>query len=71
MKKLRLPIGILVLVLIVGFAADNLTKPKKVVKMKISGTIYVLQKGFTINLTSGNYATLTVAIQLAPRKPLA
>lgn len=56
------------LVAIAGFAAYTLLSPKKAVKLKIPGTIYVLQKGFTINLSDGNYATLTVALQLGPNQ---
>ena len=34
--------------------------------MKINGTIYILPKQFTLNLNGGQYATLTVALLLAP-----
>ena len=34
--------------------------------MKINGTIYILPKQFTLNLKGGQYATLTVALLLAP-----
>ncbi len=36
---------------------------------KIAGTIYVLPKGFTFNLTDGRYATMTVGLVLAPGQP--
>ena len=40
--------------------------PPKVVKTKIAGKIYILPKQFTLNLQDGQYATLTVALELAP-----
>lgn len=65
-KKILIPL-IVVLVLIAAYAGYSLTKPKKkVIPPKINGTVYILQKGFTINLASGQYATLTVALLLAP-----
>jgi flagellar basal body-associated protein FliL len=67
MKKFLRPIGILLIALIVGFEVySKVINPPKVPKMKISGTVYVLQKGFTINLAGGQYATLTVAMLLPP-----
>lgn len=63
-KKL---IVVLVVVFAIGaFAAYSMAMPHKVVKQKIDGTIYVLQKQFTINLSGGQYATLTVALLLPP-----
>ncbi|MHB1568067.1 MAG: flagellar basal body-associated FliL family protein [Solirubrobacteraceae bacterium] len=50
-----------------GYAAKTFLLPKPAVaKPKIAGTIYVLPKGFTLNLTDGRYATMTVALILAP-----
>jgi hypothetical protein len=66
MKKFLLPVGILVLVLVAGYAAYSVLDPKKPVKLKINGTVYVLPKGFTINLSGGQYATLTVGLLLPP-----
>jgi flagellar basal body-associated protein FliL len=40
--------------------------PPKVVKPKIAGEIYILPKQFTLNLKDGHYATLTMALELAP-----
>jgi flagellar basal body-associated protein FliL len=66
MKKF-LPIGILLIVLIVGYEAyAKVINPPKAPKVKINGTVYILQKGFTINLAGGQYATLTVALLLPP-----
>ena len=64
-KKL---IIILVVVLgVVGFGAKMFLLPKKAAaKMKVNGTIYVLPKGFELNMQGGKYATLTVALVLAP-----
>ncbi len=64
-KKLLIPI-IAVVVLLGGFAGYSFALPKKHVKPKINGTIYILQKQFTLNLSGGQYATLTVALLLAP-----
>ena len=33
---------------------------------KVNGTIYILPKQFTLNLAGGQYATVTVALLLAP-----
>jgi flagellar basal body-associated protein FliL len=50
-----------------GFAAKTFLMPKKAVaKPKIAGEIYVLPKGFTLNLTDGRYATMTIGLILAP-----
>ena len=64
-KKL---IMILVPLLIVGgVGAKMFLLPKKAAaKTKVNGTIYVLPKQFTLNLADGKYATLTVALVLAP-----
>jgi flagellar basal body-associated protein FliL len=65
-KKLLFPILTLVLVVIAAFAAYSMAKPKPKVTTKINGTIYILQKQFTLNLKGGQYATLTVALLLPP-----
>jgi flagellar basal body-associated protein FliL len=50
-----------------GYAAKTFLMPKPAVaKPKIAGTIYVLPKGFTFNLTDGRYATMTIGLILAP-----
>src|SRR5579875_3220800 len=64
-KKLLIPI-IVVVVAVVGFAGYSFAMPKKHTKPKVDGTIYVLPKQFTLNLKGGQYATLTVALLLAP-----
>jgi flagellar basal body-associated protein FliL len=61
-KKIVIPL-VLLLVLGVGY---SMTKPKKVVKQKIPGTIYVMPQSFLVNLSEGHYAKLTVALELAP-----
>jgi flagellar basal body-associated protein FliL len=66
MKK-KLIIILLVVVAGGGFAAKTFLLPKPAVaKAKIDGEIYVLPKGFTLNLTDGRYATMTVGLILAP-----
>jgi flagellar basal body-associated protein FliL len=61
-KKLLIPL-VLLLVLGVGY---TMTKPKKTVKQKIPGTIYVMPQPFLLNLAEGHYAKLAVALDLAP-----
>jgi len=65
MSKKLFPV-ILVLMLVVGYAGYSMAKPKPKVVTKINGTLYWLQKGFTINLAGGQYATLTIALLLPP-----
>jgi flagellar protein FliL len=61
---------IIVLVVVLaggGFAAKTFLLPKPAAaKLKVNGTIYVLPKGFTFNLTDGRYATMTAGLILAP-----
>jgi flagellar basal body-associated protein FliL len=65
MKK-KLIIILLVVVAGGGFAAKTFLLPKPAVaKAKINGEIYVLPKGFTLNLTDGRYATMTIGLILA------
>ncbi|HEY1520585.1 MAG TPA: flagellar basal body-associated FliL family protein [Solirubrobacteraceae bacterium] len=49
-----------------GYVAKGKLMPPKVVKPKIAGVIYILPHQFTLNLKDGRYATLTVALELAP-----
>lgn len=64
-KKIMIPV-VVVLVAILGFAGYTVAKPKHAAKLKINGTTYILPKEFTLNLAGGQYATLTVALLLAP-----
>ena len=61
-KKLLIPV-VLLLVLGVGY---TMSKPKKTVKQKISGTIYVMPQPFLREPREGHYAKLSVALELAP-----
>ncbi len=65
MKK---KILIIALVVLLGgaYVAKGKLMPAKVVKPKIAGQIYILPHQFTLNLKDGHYATLTVALELAP-----
>jgi flagellar basal body-associated protein FliL len=65
MKK-KLMIIIPVLLLGGGYVAKAKLMPPKVVKPKLAGEIYILPKQFMCNLQDGHYATLTVALELAP-----
>ena len=65
-KKILIPIIVLI-VGIGGFAGYTFAMPKtKAPKVKVNGTIYILPKQFVVNLKGGQYATLTVALLLAP-----
>ncbi len=61
-KKLLIPL-VLLLVLGVGY---SMSKPKKTVKQKVPGTIYVMPQPFLLNLNEGHYAKVSVALELAP-----
>jgi flagellar basal body-associated protein FliL len=63
-KKILIPV--IVVVVIAAFAGYSFAKPKSHTKVKINGTVYILPKQFTLNLRGGQYATLTVALLLAP-----
>jgi flagellar basal body-associated protein FliL len=65
MSKKKLVIGIVALVL-VGGVGYTMTKPKKVVKLKVTGTLYIMPQSFLLNLSEGHYAKLAVGLQLAP-----
>jgi flagellar basal body-associated protein FliL len=65
MKK-KILIILPILLLGGGYVAKGKLMPPKVVKPKIAGTIYILPHQFTLNLKDGHYATLTVALELAP-----
>ena len=65
MDKKKLIIILLVVLAGGGYAAKTMLLPKPAVaKPKIDGTIYVLPKGFTFNLTDGRYATMTIGLIL-------
>lgn len=65
MSKKKLIIGVVALVF-VGFVGYTMTKPKKVVKLKVTGTLYIMPQSFLLNLSEGHYAKLAVGLQLAP-----
>ena len=65
MKK-KLMIIIPVLLLGGGYEAKAKFLAPKPVKPKLAGEIYILPKQFMCNLQDGHYATLTLALELAP-----
>ena len=65
MKK-KILILLPVLLLGGGYVAKGKLMPPKVVKPKLAGEIYIMPKQFMCNLQDGHYATLTVALELAP-----
>jgi flagellar basal body-associated protein FliL len=66
MTKKKILIGLVVLVAVGGYVAKSMFLKAKVIPPKIAGEVYVLPKTFTLNLADGRYATLTVALELAP-----
>jgi flagellar basal body-associated protein FliL len=63
-KKILIIAGV---VLLAGaYVGKGILMPPAIGKEKITGTIYVLPTAFTLNLADGRYATLTVALVLAP-----
>ena len=64
-KKKLIPI-IVVVIAVLGYAGYSFAMPKKHTKVRVNGTIYILPKQFTLNMKGGQYATLTVALLLAP-----
>ncbi len=65
MKK-KIMIILPILLLGGGYEAKAKFMAPKPVKPKIAGEIYILPKQFTLNLQDGHFATLTVALELAP-----
>jgi flagellar basal body-associated protein FliL len=65
MKK-KIMIILPILLLGGGYEAKAKFMAPKPVKPKIAGEIYILPKQFMCNLQDGHYATLTVALELAP-----
>jgi flagellar basal body-associated protein FliL len=65
MKK-KLMIALPVLLVVVGGAYKFMMPAAKAAPAKIAGELYVLPKEFTLNLQDGHFATLTVALELAP-----
>jgi flagellar FliL protein len=64
-RKRLIPI-IVVIFAVLGYAGYTFAMPKKHTTTKVNGTIYILPKQFTLNMKGGQYATLTVALLLAP-----
>ena len=65
MKK-KILIALPVLLIVVGGAYKFMLGPAKAAPEKIAGEIYVLPKQFTVNLQDNHFATLTLALELAP-----
>ncbi len=72
MKNKKIMIPLLVVVLLgVGYEGYSKFTAPPPPKQKIAGTIYVLGKDFTLNMAGGDYATMTVALVLAPTQAMA
>jgi flagellar basal body-associated protein FliL len=65
MKK-KLMIAVPILLVVVGGAYKFMGPKAKAAPAKLGGEIYVLPKQFTLNLKDGHFATMTVALELAP-----
>ncbi len=68
-KKILIPL-LVVLLLFGGYEGYSMATAPPPPKQKVTGTIYVLGKEFTLNMADGNYATLTVALVLAPTQQM-
>lgn len=67
MKSKKVLIPLILLLVVGGVGAKMFLLPKKAkAKLVVNGTIYVLPKQFELNLSDGKYATMTVALLLAP-----
>ena len=64
-RKKLIVVGVAVLV-VAGLAYKMVLAPKSESKVKVEGTVYVMPKEFLLNLASGRYAKVTVALVLAP-----
>ncbi len=69
-KKIVIPL-LLVALLGGGYEGYSMATAKPAPKQKIAGTIYVMGKDFTLNMADGDYATLSVALELAPTQTMA
>jgi flagellar FliL protein len=65
MKK-KLMIVLPVVLIAVGGAYKFMMPAAKAAPQKIAGEIYVLPKQFMLDLQGGHFATMTVALELAP-----
>jgi len=65
MKK-KIIIVLPVLLLVAGGAYKFMMPAAKAAPQKIAGEIYVLPKQFMLDLQDGHFATMTVALELAP-----
>jgi flagellar FliL protein len=66
MKKKKILIPLIVVILGAGGFAYKSTKKIPVVHLKIAGITYVLPTPFLLNLSDGQYAKITVGLELAP-----
>jgi flagellar FliL protein len=66
MKRKKILIPLLVVILGGGAFAYKMQKKPVVVHLKIPGITYVLPTPFLLNLSDGQYAKLTVGLELAP-----
>jgi flagellar basal body-associated protein FliL len=70
MKKKLIPVLVIVL-LFGGYEGYSMATAPPPPKLKIPGQIYILPKDFTLNMAGGQYATLTVALQLPADEAMA
>jgi flagellar basal body-associated protein FliL len=63
-KKILIPLAALIVFCGGGFAAYSVAFAKKAPAPKVNGTVMTLAKSFTMNLSDGQYATLSVALLL-------
>ena len=70
MKKKLIP-ALAIVLLLGGYEGYSMATAPPPPKLKIPGQIYILPKDFTLNMSGGQYATLTVALQLPADEAMA
>lgn len=70
MKKKLIP-ALAIVLLLGGYEGYSMATAPPPPKLKIPGQIYILPKDFTLNMSGGQYATLTVALQLPADQAMA
>lgn len=63
-KKILIPLAALIVFCGGAFAAYSVAFAKKTPAPRINGTVMTLSKSFTMNLSDGQYATLSAALLL-------
>lgn len=65
-SKLKIIIPLALVLVLGGVYKFVLAKPAPAEKLKVEGTVYVLQKEFLVNTTDGRFARVAVALVMEP-----